>query len=279
MINSPMQLKSKIKNISKGDSNKSQALMRLFFMEKFLERLSMSNYKNDFILKGGILVASIVGVEVRSTMDIDASISGFDLDEETATKIINEIMDIDIGDNVSFEVIKETKIMEEFDYPGLRFTLKAFFGEISQAIMIDISTGDIITPAAIDYKYDLMLENRSIKLKSYNIETLLAEKLETIMSRSIANTRMRDFYDVHYLYCQKGKSIDIEILKNAFHLISQKRNTYNQFSNIDDIMGIIEKDENMLNYWNSYKENSYYVRNLTWRDVNQTIKEVFNRIK
>lgn len=199
MIRDSRQLKAKVKQLTKGDSQKSQAYIRLFFMERFLERISQSPYSEKFILKGGLLIASLVGLDLRSTMDIDSTVKGLPLNPEEAELIVQEIMKSPVGDAVSFVIVKITQIMGEHDYPRIRFALQRSFDGIRQAIRIDLSTGNAITPQAVSYDYQLMFEERSIRLMTYNLETLLAEELETMIARGTANTRMRDFYDVYLL--------------------------------------------------------------------------------
>ena len=199
MIKTSRQLKDKIKNLTHGDSLKSQTLLRTYMMERFLERLATSQYNNHFVLKGGMLVSSMVGIHQRATMDIDATVVALPLTLEDATRTIQEIVNIDLQDGVVFSITNAESIMEEHDYPGLRFTLIGTLDGLRQKVKIDISTGDAITPQAIEYRYPLMFEDRSLQIMSYNLETLLAEKLETIMYRGTSNTRMRDFYDIYML--------------------------------------------------------------------------------
>ena len=197
MITSPNQLKAKVRNISKGSNDVARAYIRIFFMERFLERVSHSEYKDQFILKGGMLAASLLGIDMRSTMDIDTTVKALPLTVDDITRIVNDICAIDIGDNVTFEVSSISSIMDEFEYPGIRIQLAGCLGKIRQPFKIDISTDDEITPRAIEYDYRLMFEERTIMLFSYNVETLLAEKLQTVLARNVANTRMRDFFDIY----------------------------------------------------------------------------------
>lgn len=196
MIHTAKQLKDKVKNISGGNSEVAQALIRNYFMERFLERVSLSEYRNNFILKGGMLVASIVGVDMRATMDIDTTVKSLSLKEQDARAIIEKICAVHVEDGVTFKIISVKEIMEEFDYPGIRMMIEANLERLRQPFKIDMSTDDAITPGAIDYEYKLMFEDRTISVLSYNLETLLAEKMQTILSRGLANTRMRDFYDI-----------------------------------------------------------------------------------
>ena len=221
MISTATQLKAKVRNLSGGDSTKAQTLIRNFIMERFLERIALSQYRNNFILKGGMLVSAVVGLETRATIDIDTTVKYLELSKENAVKIVEEIIAVEIPDGVHFTITKVTDIMEEHDYPGIRFMLESTLDNLRQAIKIDISTGDIITPSAVKFSYNLMFEERAISLWSYNLETLLAEKMETIMARGTANTRMRDFYDIHVISQQEP--FDPMILKRAFLATSSKR--------------------------------------------------------
>ena len=253
MIKTARQLKDKIKNMSGGNSMRAQTLIRNYIMERFLERIALSEYKDKFVLKGGMLVASIVGLETRATMDIDTTVRSLNLTLEDATKAVEDISKIEIDDGVSFVITKATDIMEEHEYPGLRFMLEAKFDGMRQTIKIDISTGDAITPSAVMYSYKLMFEERAIPLYTYNIETLLAEKLETVMSRGAANTRMRDFYDIHVILEQERDNINTQHLHNAFIATARKRNTDNLISQIYETIDYIVHNELMEQDWNNYR--------------------------
>lgn len=225
MIHTSKQLKDKVRNISKGDNDVAKALIRTFMMERFLERVSLSKYRNNFILKGGMLVASIVGVDMRATMDIDTTVKALPLNENDAERIISEICAIPLEDGVTFSITSVTNIMTDFEYPGIRMMLEATLDRMRQSIKLDISTDDVITPSAVEYDYKLMFEDRTISLLTYNTETLLAEKVQTIFARGIANTRMRDFYDVYSIVKMNVEKIDKDVLISAFHATCEKRET------------------------------------------------------
>ena len=199
MIKTSRQLKDLIRNKAKGDSDKSGLLIRNYGMERFLERVTLSKYKDNFILKGGMLVAAMVGLDNRATMDIDTSIRNLPLDTEHAKKIVEEIAAVKIDDNIRFEIKDISNIMDEAEYGGVRLSLTAFLDTMKIPLKIDISTGDAITPAEITYRYKLMFEQRYISLWAYPLETVLAEKIETVLSRGVLNTRLRDFYDLYIL--------------------------------------------------------------------------------
>ena len=200
MIHSSKQLKDLIRNLSKEVGIEAHVLIRKYMMERFLERVSSSKYNGSFILKGGMLVAAFVGVEARATMDIDTTIKGIPVTIVDMERTITEISNIDLDDNVKFRIKKVSEIMDEAEYSGIRFSMDAVLDGAVIPLKIDISTGDVITPREIAYSYKLMFEDRTIPIMTYPIETVLAEKLETVISRSITNTRMRDFYDIHILH-------------------------------------------------------------------------------
>ena len=276
MIKTAMQLKAKVRNLSGGDSKKAQSLIRNYIMERFLERIALSKYRNNFILKGGMLVAAVVGLNTRATMDIDTTVKAINLSKENAIKIIEEIIAVDIPDGVSFKITKVMDIMEGHDYSGIRFLLEATQDKLRQAIKIDISTGDIITPGAVEYSYDLMFEDRAISLWTYNLETLLAEKIETIMARGTANTRMRDYYDIYVI--SNHETLNDAVLKNAFFATSKKRNTAMQISNLRGIISDVESDEQMRKQWNSFREDSFFVGELTWEEVMDSVKMLVEKV-
>lgn len=220
----PAQLKGRIKSLANKNNADARVLLRIYMMERFLERVSLSRYRDNFIIKGGILVTSMIGVALRSTMDIDASIKNLELSEDELLKVVNEIVAVDLDDGVSFHVKKFSRIMDEMDYPGIRAAMDAAIGLMVVPMKLDFSTGDVITPHEINYDYKLLTEDRSIKLWSYNLETILAEKLQTILVRGRMNTRMRDYYDIHELMLLYNSKIDDENLMDAFMATCKKEN-------------------------------------------------------
>lgn len=199
MIKTSTQLKDLIRNLSKKKATNAQILMRNYMMERFLERMSLSEYQDKFILKGGMLVAAMVGLDARSTMDIDATVKGATVSVGEVEKMIESIISVSMVDGVEFRVKRVSEIMDEAEYPGIRVSMETKFDGVKTPLKIDISTGDAITPREVRYSFKLMLENRSIEIWAYNLETVLAEKLETVVTRATTNTRMRDFYDLHIL--------------------------------------------------------------------------------
>lgn len=276
MIKSASQLKGKIKNLSGKDAKKAESYVRLFFMERFLERVSVSDYKDNFILKGGLLTSSLLGIDLRTTMDIDTTVTAIDLNEDEIRRIIDSFCNIAMDDNISFEITSTETIMDDFEYPGVRVHLEGRFEGIRQPIKIDVSTDDVITPAAIEYEYRLMFEDRSIKLLSYNTETLLAEKTQTILARGIANTRLRDYYDV-YMIADKAE-FDMDLLRKAFSATCNKRSKVFDAKQADDILNLIENDDVLKNNWIKYGTKNDFARNVDWQDVILSVKKTIQTI-
>ncbi len=278
MIKTSRQLKDKIRNYSGGDGKKVQIYIRNYMMERFLERVSVSDYNDNFILKRGMLVASLIGIDMRSTMDIDTTIMAIDLNIEKATKVINDIIAIDIDDGIIFFLKSASEIMEEHDYPGIRFMLEARLDSLRQPVKIDISTGDIITPSAVSYSYKLMMEERIIPIYTYNIETLLAEKLETIIARGTANTRMRDFYDIYLISEYQKYNINMKDLKEAFTATSKKRGSFGLVDGLNSLINDIENSTYLIEMWNIYKKKNYFVGELDWNEIMNLINNLFNKM-
>ena len=279
MIKTSRQLKDKIKNLAHGGSLKSQTLLRTYMMERFLERLAVSQYNSHFVLKGGMLVSSMVGLQQRATMDIDATVVALPLTLEDATRTIQEIINIDLQDGVVFSITNAESIMEEHDYPGLRFTLIGTLDVLRQKVKIDISTGDAITPQAIEYRYPLMFEDRSLQIMSYNLETLLAEKLETIMYRGTSNTRMRDFYDIYMLTGKPGIAINDATLYRAFLATSNTRRTTGFIPQFAAILESVESNGEIQKIWNKFCNDNDYVLEHDWHKIMASVKIMENRLE
>lgn len=272
MIHSSKQLKDLIRNLSKEVGIEAHVLIRKYMMERFLERVSSSKYNGSFILKGGMLVAAFVGVEARATMDIDTTIKGIPVTIVDMERTITEISNIDLDDNVKFRIKKVSEIMDEAEYSGIRFSMDAVLDGAVIPLKIDISTGDVITPREIAYSYKLMFEDRTIPIMTYPIETVLAEKLETVISRSITNTRMRDFYDIHILL--KSQNINADILALALERTAKKRGNFNLLDNAESVLKIVKSDEDMKRLWNIYQKKFKYAGEYTWDEVIHSVREL-----
>ena len=272
MIHSSKQLKDLIRNLSKEVGIEAHVLIRKYMMERFLERVSSSKYNGSFILKGGMLVAAFVGVEARATMERDTTIKGIPVTIVDMERTITEISNIDLDDNVKFRIKKVSEIMDEAEYSGIRFSMDAVLDGAVIPLKIDISTGDVITPREIAYSYKLMFEDRTIPIMTYPIETVLAEKLETVISRSITNTRMRDFYDIHILL--KSQNINADILALALERTAKKRGNFNLLENAESVLKIVKSDEDMKRLWNIYQKKFKYAGKYTWDEVIHSVREL-----
>jgi predicted nucleotidyltransferase component of viral defense system len=275
----PEQIKGRIKSVAKQNNADARTLMRIYMMERFLERLTQSEYRDNFIIKGGILVTAMIGVAHRSTMDIDTSMNNLNLSAEDALRVVNQVKDIDLDDGVSFEVKDISNIMDEMEYPGIRVTMNANVGRLITPLKIDISTGDVITPRAIEFNYDLLLEDRSIKLWSYNLETILAEKLQTVLARGILNTRMRDFYDIRMLVDTYEDKVNKAVLKDAFAATCKKRGTDNLQEQAEEIVKIIEADEQIQVLWRAYQKKYSYAADIDYASVIRGVRKLMDWIR
>lgn len=267
MIHTAIQLKALIRNKSNGDNGKAMTLIRNYIMERFLERVALSEFKDKLILKGGMLVASMVGLDHRATMDIDATLKNYELSVADAVEMVESIIVIEVEDGVSFALKGVDSIMDDFEYPGIRFKLEASLDGMKTPLKLDVSTGDVITPRAIHYNYKLMFEDRIIELLAYNLETVLAEKLETVITRGVTNTRMRDYYDLTILSELMMEQIDSESLRNAISATSKKRGTMDIVVNWSIIVGQISEDVIIEKQWKRYQEKFDYARVYKWVDV------------
>lgn len=275
----PEQIKGRIKSVAKQNNADARTLMRIYMMERFLERLAQSEYRDNFIIKGGILVTAMIGVAHRSTMDIDTSMKNLNLSAEDALRVVNQVKDIDLGDGVSFDVKDVSNIMDEMEYPGIRVTMNANVGRLITPLKIDISTGDVITPRAIEFNYDLLLEDRSISLWSYNLETILAEKLQTVLARGILNTRMRDFYDIRMLLDTYEDKVNKVVLKDAFAATCNKRGTDHLQEQAEEIIKIIEADEQLQVLWRAYQKKYSYAAEIDYASVINGVRKLMNWIR
>ena len=277
MITTARQLKDLIRNLSKKKSADAQILMRNYMMERFLERISLSEYKDRFILKGGMLVAAMVGLDARATMDLDATIKGTNVSVMDVEMVISRIISIPLDDGVSFRIKRISEIMEEADYPGVRVSMETKFDGVITPLKIDISTGDVITPREIRYSFNLMLEDRTIEVWAYNLETVLAEKMETVISRNVTNTRMRDFYDIYILQKLYGEQLKKEVLWNALVATARKRGTLEQIESEDikEIFDEVESSPVMERLWETYQKNYSYATDISWHIVMESVRYLY----
>ncbi len=279
MIRTSRQLKDLIRNMARDKKTEAHILMRNYMMERFLERISLSDYQTRFILKGGMLVAAVVGLDARATMDMDASIKDADLSVDTVENIIAEILSVPIDDGVAFRVKSIAEIMEEAEYPGVRVSLESEFDGVRTPLKIDISTGDAITPREVVYHFRLMFEQREISVMAYNLETVLAEKLETIIARDITNTRMRDFYDVHILMDLHGGSLAPDDLRQALTATAKKRGTLGLLTEASAVFDDVEQDTAMQRLWANYQRTYSYAKDIPWEQVMGAVRRLWEMAK
>lgn len=270
----PMQLKAFIKKKAAEKHISAQLVMQNYMLERLLERIARSPYQRNFILKGGFLISAIVGLDTRATMDLDTTIKGFDLTHEAILSVFHEICAVAIEDDVTFEIAGITDIREGDDYPGIRVALKANYPPISVPLTVDVTTGDKITPREIEYTFSLLFDDRTIQILAYNLETLLAEKLETVLSRNIANTRPRDYYDIHILYALHGAACDRATLRRALERTTQKRGSSIVLTQYPEIMQEIRTSAGLRRLWENYRREYDYAKEISFEDTCHTIQSL-----
>ena len=275
MIKTARQLKDLIRNLSREKSADAQLLMRNYMMERFLERISLSEYRDKFILKGGMLVAAMVGLDARSTMDLDATVKGANVNVEDIENLISAIVSVPIDDGVKFQLKSISEIMDEAEYPGIRVSMTTTFDGVVTPLKIDISTGDAITPREVRYSFKLMLEDRSIDIWAYNLETVLAEKLETIITRTTTNTRMRDFYDIYILDQIHGNTLNRQTLYDALLATAKKRGTERHLTEAVDVLNEVESSPVMQKLWESYRRKFSYAADLEWSIIMGAVRSLY----
>jgi predicted nucleotidyltransferase component of viral defense system len=273
------KIKAVIREMSRELSIDTQELWQMFFLERLLERISLSEYKDNFILKGGFLIASMIGVSSRSTKDIDATIIAYDVSEIMIEKMLKNICLINAGDTIEFDVQSIKSIRAEDMYNGFRVVILAKFERIEQHIKVDISTGDRMTPREIEYKFPSIFSDNTIHVMSYNLETLLAEKLESILSKAEFTTRMRDYYDVYILYAIFQKQINISVLTKALVVTSTYRDTIEIFEVLEELMELISNSSILKEHWKRYQNKYAYAHNIDYREVVLSIKRLLELLE
>ena len=274
MIKNRDSLKARTSNLANKTNIPNKYLIQSFMFEALLKRISISKYKDKFIIKGGLLLSSIFGVNLRSTMDLDTTIKGLSLDRETIIKVINDIISIEIDDNIKIEIENIKDIREEELYSGFNVNLKAEFDGLKTNLMIDITTGDVITYKEVEFKYNTLFDNEIINIMTYNFETILAEKFETIISRNIDNTRMKDYYDLYMFVNLKWDDINKDTLRKAIINTAKNRKTLDYIDNASKYIELIIDDSRLKSLWNSYKSNYDYAKNIEFEDTIYAIKTI-----
>jgi predicted nucleotidyltransferase component of viral defense system len=273
------QLKGKIRYYSQQTKLPPQEILQMYLFERILERMSASKYSNNFILKGGLLISSMLGIAERSTMDMDVTVRGINMDENTVTQAVNNILNINGDDGINFVFKKIEPIREDDEYFNFRVHFNAVFGKINCPMKIDITTGDIITPSAVEYSYKSLFDDKTIPVMAYNKETVIAEKYETIIRRNIANTRARDFYDLYKFFKLYRNSIDPKVLKSAVKNTAQKRNSTSDIEDAIEIINEMRDEKYLQNLWKNYTTTYAYAANITFNDLIDNLLDVTKFIK
>lgn len=273
-----MQLKAIIKNKALNTGITPQATLQIYCLERLLDRIAQSDKRDCFIIKGGFLISSMIGIENRSTMDIDTTIKGFDVTKENITEIFKQICSIKIEDQLNFTFDRVEDIRETDDYPGIRVFVQAEYGKIKTVLTVDVTTGDSIVPSEIRYSYNCVFDEKVIPILAYPLENILAEKLETIISRGIANTRPRDFYDIYILYAFKKQEINYSVLKKALESTANKRGSAEVIKEYTKILQTIREDKTQNDYWNKYTSKNNFAKGISFEEVLNSIESLFKEI-
>ena len=271
-------LKGKIRNIANSKNLRSQEVLQMFFFERFLERLSKSEYKFNFVIKGGLLISSMIGIDNRTTMDMDATIKGVPLKEEVIRNIVSEIINVEVEDGIEFEITDISHIREEDEYENFRVHLIANFGKIKNDMKIDIRTGDVITPKEIEYLYPCMFQEKSLRVLAYSLEMILAEKYESVIKRNITTTRMRDFYDLYNLYNLRKEDINFDILKQAIISTARRRESLSLMKQAIEIIEDIKEDDYLKELWTVYLADNLYVGDLNFSETVKVVEIIAEKI-
>lgn len=277
-MKTPEQLKGAIRSMAAKKNLRAQEVLQMFLFERVLERLATSPYRNNFILKGGLLISSMIGIGERTTMDMDTTVRGIQMEENEIVETIKAILAIDVGDGIVFGFQKIEPIREDDAYNNFRIHLRAKYGKIDSPMKIDVTTGDIITPAAIQYDFPLAFEEKTIPVMAYTLETILAEKYETIIRRNIGTTRARDFYDLHMLYRSRKDEVRLEILRKAVLHTAQKRDSVEDIMDWKDILKDIREEPQLYLLWDNYAADNKYIGDLKFHEVLDTIDEIANAL-
>ncbi len=272
-MKTPEQLKGAIRNLAKKKGIHAQEVLQIFMFERIMERLSVSSYKDRFILKGGLLISAILGVAERTTMDMDTTVKGLPMDEQSIRKAISEILAQPVDDGIEFRLLDLTPIREDDEYENFRASIQAVYGKMKIPMKIDITTGDKITPKEIQFSYPFLFDDRRVMVKAYTQETILAEKYETIIRRNVGNTRARDFYDLHLLYRLYRENADWNLLKQAVLATAKKRNSISVLQNTRQILPELKESTVLQDLWKRYQAQNLYAKEITYSEVMETVDE------
>ncbi len=269
-----MQLKARVNKKAREAGVPPQALMQNYLIERLLVRISKSRWCTNVVVKGGMLISSLVGVAARTTMDLDTTVRGFDLTHASAESLFREVIKVPSDDDWTFVFDRTEDIRETDDYPGIRVHLKAVYPPMAVPLAIDVTTGDKITPAPVLYDYPLLFDDGMVKLMAYPLETVLAEKIETVISRGIVNTRPRDFYDIRILWALYGKDCDLETLCKALDATCGKRGSAEAMAKWERVLEEVKADRRMLAQWAKYARNNPYVADISLEECCDVVHEI-----
>jgi len=273
-MKTPEQLKGAIRNMSVSKNLRPQEVLQMFLFERILERIAVSQFSSNFILKGGLLISSIIGISERTTMDMDTTVCGLPMEEEQLIGIIHKILTIDVDDGIQFQFQKIESIREDDIYNNFRIHIEARYGKINSPMKIDITTGDEITPAAIRYDYPLLFEQKCVSIMAYTLETILAEKYETILHRNIGTTRARDFYDLHILFRLRHDEIRPNILRQAIYHTADKRSSTDELKEWADILSDMRDEPTLHTLWSNYTRENAYASGFSFSEVMATVENI-----
>ena len=272
-MKTPEQLKGSIRSMAAKKNLRAQEVLQMFLFERVLERLANSTYKDNFILKGGLLISSMIGIGERTTMDMDTTVRGIQMEEDEIVKAVKEIISVDVGDGINFEYESIEPIREDDAYNNFRVHLRAKYGKIDSPMKIDVTTGDVITPAAIQYDFPMLFEDKSVSVMAYTLETILAEKYETILRRNVGTTRARDYYDLHTLFRSRKEEIRPDVLKAAVLHTAKKRDSVKDIEGWQEILDDIKTEPIMQTLWDNYIAENQYICELSFEEVLKTVEE------
>ena len=273
-MKTPEQLKGAIRNMAAKKKLRPQEVLQMFLFERVLERLAVSPYRNNFILKGGLLISSMIGIDERTTIDMDTTVRGIRMEEPEIISIIREILSSDVDDGIDFVFRKIEPIREDDTYRNFRVHIDARYGRINSPMKIDITTGDEITPAAIQYNYPFLFEDKTVPVMAYTLETILAEKYETIIRRNIGTTRARDFYDLHMLYRERETEIRADILRLAVAHTAKKRGSARALADCEEIIQDIREEPALASLWHNYAADNPYIGKLQFSETVNTVERI-----
>lgn len=272
-MKTPEQLKGAIRNLAKEKGIHAQEVLQIFMFERIIERLSVSSYKDSFILKGGLLISAILGVAERTTMDMDTTVKGLPMDEQNIRKAVSQILAQPVDDGIEFQLLDLTPIREDDEYENFRASIQAIYGKMKIPMKLDITTGDEITPKEIQFSYPFLFDDHRVMVKAYTQETILAEKYETIIRRNIGNTRARDFYDLHLLYRLYRKNADWNLLKQAVLATARKRESLPILQDTKHILLALKESTALQDLWKRYQAQNLYAREITYPSIIETVIE------